>query len=136
MLVPTIFHPATFSCSGGCSVPHHHGVPIQSVPSLSGEDGSKFPVPSFTGHVLGGIPLGHEVDTLGVQPPPVSSACLIHAAEGGVLPTNHSIESDSLEIRLGTGQSGYSALDPWQHLSKVAMACCQPSASRRGMMTK
>ena len=39
------------------------------------------------------------------------------------------------EIRLDTGQSEYSALDLWQHLSKVPMVHHQPSASRKGMMT-
>ena len=77
--------------------------PSESAPPLSGEDGSEFSVLSFVGHVLGGLPLGCEVGTLGVWPPPVSSACPIHAAEGRVLPTNGGMESNLLEIRLGTG---------------------------------
>ena len=110
--------------------------PSESAPSLSGEDGGKFPALFFAGHVLGGLPISHEVGTLGVQPPPASSACPIQTAEGRVLPTNSGMESDLLEIRLGTGQSGYSALDLWQHLLETATAHCQPSASGRGMMTK
>ena len=82
----------------------------QSAPPLSGEDDGEFPALSFMGHVLGDVPLGWEVGTLGMWPPPVSSACPICAAEGVALPTSGGMESDLLDVRLGTGWSGYSAL--------------------------
>ena len=85
------------------------------MPSLLGEAGGEFPVPSFTGCALGGLPLGHVEGALGVWLPP-SLSCPICTALGGVLPTSGSIKSDSLETMQGTGQSGYSVLDLWQCL--------------------
>ena len=108
---------------------------MESAPPLSGENGGEFPVPSFTGYAQGGLPLPHEVDSLRVQPTP-SSTCPIHVVLGGALPTSNSMDSDSLETWWCMGWLGYSTLDLWQHLSDVAMVCCQPSASRRRMMTK
>ena len=78
--------------------------PSESVPPLSGEDGGEFPMPSFMGHALGGLPLGHVEGTLGVWLPP-SSSYPICTALGGVLPTSGGVESNSLETRRGTGQS-------------------------------
>ena len=106
--------------------------PSESAPPLSGEDGSEFLVPSFAGYALGGLPLGCEVGTLGMQPPPFS-ACPIHVVLGRVLSTSGSMESDSLETRVGMGQSEYSALDLWQCLSEVSMAHHQPFTSGRRM---
>ena len=108
--------------------------PLESMPPLWGEDGSEFPAPSFVGNALGDLPLDREVGILGLWPPP-SLICPICTALGGVLPTSGGMESDSLETMWGTGWSGYSVLDLWQHLSEVAVALHQPSTSGRRMMT-
>ena len=41
--------------------------PSESLPSLYEEDGGEFPALCFAGCVLEGLPLGCEVDTLGVM---------------------------------------------------------------------
>ena len=135
MLVPTVFQPATFSCSDGCSVPHspwsthlspcnpslgkmavnsqHHRACFGGSPSF----GMRW-VPWECGHPLFPQFAPSMLQKVGHSPPMVARRLY------------------SLEIRLDTGQSGYSALDLWQHLSEAAMAHCQPSASGRRMMTK
>ena len=80
MLVPTVFQPATFFCGSRCSVPRspwstHLWGRWQQIPSTI-----------LCGVFFGGLPLGCEVGTLGVQAPPISSACPIHAVEGTLAP--------------------------------------------------
>ena len=109
--------------------------PSESAPSLSSEDGGKFPAPPLAGCCLGGLPLGQEPGTLRDQLPP-SSSCPIHAVLGRVPPTRGGMESDSLDIMWGTGWSGCSAQDLWCCLSDMAMALHQPSTSGRRMTMK
>ena len=135
MLVPITFLHATFSCGSGCFGPLS---PWSTHPSLHQLYWGRMVVNSLHYPLQGmpwGVSLSHEVGTLGVWPPP-SLTFPIHAALGGALPTSDGMDSDSLETRWGMGWSGYTILDLWQCLSEVAMACHQPSASRRRMMTK
>ena len=137
MLVPTVFHPTTFSCDGGCSVPHSPWITHLSPHHLSL---GKMAV-NFQHRPLWGIFWG--VSSLAIRwapwecghplfPQPVP----FMLQKVGCSPPTAVWSPNSLEIRLGTGWSRYSALDLWQHLSEVATACCQPSTSRRGMTTK
>ena len=109
--------------------------PSESAP-LSGEEGGKFPGPSFVGQDLACLPHGQLIDTPAAHPHPVSSAEPVLTAVGEVLPTNSGVESDSLEAWLETGLPGYSILDHCLHLSDATIVRCQPSASSIGFAVK
>ena len=122
MLVPIIFLHTAFSCGNGCfglcllwsthlSLHHLYRGGWQQIPCA----------------ILCKVCLGGSTPSL---------TCPICAVLGGTLPTSDSMDSDSLETRLGIGWSGYSVLDFWQCLSEVVMACHQPSTSGRRMITK
>ena len=103
-----------------CVTPFEY--PSESAPPLSGEEGGKFPGHSFAGRDWGGLPQRQLVGTLAAHPHPVSFAGPVLTAAVGALPTNSSVESNSLEAWLETSLPGNSFLDCCLCLSDAAIA--------------